>query len=102
VPSSATVEPFKSWPGDADGTALNRSHWVPQTSAASGFGSQDDCFVDDPDNIAVSGGTLTLSVRKEAAAFTCTTPASTSGQTNNSAPPALPGTLQVDYVRVWK
>ncbi|MEA2717096.1 MAG: hypothetical protein QOI99_1413 [Actinomycetota bacterium] len=60
-----------------DGTSLNRALWVPQTSAASGFGSQDDCYVDDPDNIAVSGGTLRLSVRKEAAPFTCTTPAST-------------------------
>lgn len=59
-----------------DGTSLNRNLWVPQTSAASGFGSQDDCYVDDRDNIAVSGGVLKLSVRKEAAAFTCRTPAS--------------------------
>ncbi|MEA2826809.1 MAG: hypothetical protein QOG43_1248, partial [Actinomycetota bacterium] len=60
-----------------DGTSLNRARWVPQTSAASGFGSQDDCYVDDPDNVAVAGGTLKLTVRKEAAPFTCTTPAST-------------------------
>ena len=59
-----------------DGTSLNRALWVPQTSATSGFGSQDDCYVDDPDNIAVSGGTLKLSVRKEAAPFTCSTPGS--------------------------
>src|SRR4051794_14334369 len=59
-----------------DGTSLNRSLWVPQTSATSGFGSQDDCYVDDPDNIAVSGGTLQLSVRKEAAPFTCAIPGS--------------------------
>src|SRR4051812_8731906 len=57
-----------------DGTSLNRSLWVPQTSAASGFGSQDDCYVDDPGNIAVSGGTLKLSVRTQAAPFTCATP----------------------------
>ena len=59
-----------------DGTSLNRALWVPQTSAASGFGSQDDCYVDDRDNIAVSGGALKLSVRKESAPFTCRTPGS--------------------------
>lgn len=58
-----------------DGTSLNRSLWVPQTSAASGFGSQDDCYVDSPRNISVSGGALNLTVRQEAAPFTCTTPA---------------------------
>jgi beta-glucanase (GH16 family) len=58
-----------------DGTSLDRRLWVPQTSAASGFGSQDDCYVDDPHNVAVSGGALNLSVRKLAAPFTCTTPA---------------------------
>jgi hypothetical protein len=59
---------------DFDGTALNRSLWVPQTSAASGFGSQDDCYVDDPDNVRLRNGALELSVIKEAAPFTCTTP----------------------------
>jgi beta-glucanase (GH16 family) len=60
-----------------DGSSLNRALWVPQTSATSGFGSQDDCFVDDPDNIAVSGGTLKLTVRKEAASYSCKTPTTT-------------------------
>jgi beta-glucanase (GH16 family) len=60
-----------------DGTSLNRSLWVPQTSAASGFGSQDDCFLDDPDNISVSSGTLKLTVRKEKAPITCRTPSGT-------------------------
>jgi beta-glucanase (GH16 family) len=57
-----------------NGTTLNRDLWFVQTSAASGFGSGDDCFLDDPDNVSVSGGSLKLTVRREAAPFTCTTP----------------------------
>jgi beta-glucanase (GH16 family) len=68
-----------------DGTALNRSLWVPQTTAVSGFGSGDDCYVDDPDNVAVSGGTLQLTVRKEAAPFTCTKPGGSFSTTYTSA-----------------
>lgn len=57
-----------------DGTALDRGKWFVQTTAASGFHSGDECFVDSPDNIAVSDGTLKLTVRKESAPFTCTSP----------------------------
>lgn len=57
-----------------DGTALDRTKWLVQTTAASGFHSGAECFVDSPNNVAVSNGTLKLIVRKESKAFTCTDP----------------------------
>ena len=57
-----------------DGTSVDRSKWLVQTTAASGFHSGAECFVDSPDNVAVSDGTLRLTVRKESAPFTCTSP----------------------------
>lgn len=56
------------------GTALDRSKWFVQTTAASGFHSGDECFVDSPNNVAVSRGTLRLTVRKASAPFTCDSP----------------------------
>jgi beta-glucanase (GH16 family) len=47
---------------------------VPITTAASGFHSGPECFVDSPNNVSVANGVLTLTVRKEAAPFTCTSP----------------------------
>ena len=57
-----------------DGTTLDRSKWFVQTTAATGFHSGAECFVDSGNNLAVSGGTLSLTVRKERAPFTCTSP----------------------------
>ncbi len=57
-----------------DGSTLDRTTWLPQQTAFSstnGYQIGDDCFVDDPDNVSVSGGALHLTVRKEAAPFTC-------------------------------
>jgi beta-glucanase (GH16 family) len=54
-----------------DGTALDRSKWVVQETATSGFTSGYDCVVDDPDNVSVAGGTLRLTARKEAAPQVC-------------------------------
>jgi beta-glucanase (GH16 family) len=74
-----------------DGTSLDRSKWLVQTTATSGYHSGAECFVDSPDNVAVSGGTLRLTVRKEAAPFTCRTPSGgyasqyTSGTVNGYA-----------------
>ncbi|MDX6374341.1 MAG: hypothetical protein QOD98_3329 [Nocardioidaceae bacterium] len=57
---------------DFNGTALNRTKWVPQTifstgDALSGYA----CYDDDPSVVSVSGGTLNLSVRKNATALPC-------------------------------
>ena len=57
-----------------DGTALNSKIWTVQTTAASGFHSGIECFVDDPDNVAVSGGTLKLTAHWEGGWFTCPKP----------------------------
>ncbi len=57
---------------DFTGTSLDRSKWVPQTvfstgDALSGYA----CYDDDPSVVSVSGGTLNLSVRKDASALPC-------------------------------
>lgn len=59
---------------DFDGTTLDRSKWIPQETANSGFGEGGECFVDDPDNVAVAGGSLRLTVRKEKSQLTCKDP----------------------------
>lgn len=57
------------------GTALNRSNWVVITTAASGYTQGlTACFVDSPNNVSVANGYLNLTVRKEAAPFTCQDP----------------------------
>lgn len=56
------------------GTSLDRSKWVPQTTAASGFHSGTECFVDSSKNISVASGYLNLTVRREAAPFSCSSP----------------------------
>src|SRR4051794_34232681 len=57
-----------------DGSALNRNKWVPQRTDSSGFWDGTACYVDDPQNVAVSNGTLKLTARKEAAPFYCKYP----------------------------
>src|SRR2546423_241135 len=52
-----------------DGSSLDTSKWVVQTTAASSFHSGAECFVNTPDNVAVAGGSLSLTVRREAAPF---------------------------------
>jgi beta-glucanase (GH16 family) len=54
-----------------NGASLDTTKWSPLTAAAAGIGQGQDCFVDSPNNISVSGGTLNLTSRKEAAPFTC-------------------------------
>jgi beta-glucanase (GH16 family) len=55
-----------------DGTSLDRSKWLPQVSATSGYlNGPTACFVDSPNNISVSDGTLNLTARKEPAPFDC-------------------------------
>ncbi|MHB8693170.1 MAG: glycoside hydrolase family 16 protein [Solirubrobacteraceae bacterium] len=64
---------FDSSTGDPG--SLNTSWWVPQTTATSGFTSGPSntpaCYVNSPNNISVSGGSLHLTARREAPPFTC-------------------------------
>jgi beta-glucanase (GH16 family) len=57
-----------------NGTSLDTNNWSVQTTASSGYHSGPECFVDSPNNVSVSGGTLNLTVRAEPAPFTCTSP----------------------------
>jgi beta-glucanase (GH16 family) len=57
-----------------NGTALDKSKWMPITTAANGRADGPACWVDSPNNISESGGTLNLTVRKEAQPFTCKSP----------------------------
>ncbi len=54
-----------------DGSSLDSTKWVAQTTAQSGFVNGPECYVNTPNNIAVGGGYLSLTARKEAAPFKC-------------------------------
>jgi beta-glucanase (GH16 family) len=63
-----------SFADDFSGSSLDRDKWVPAQTAFSGHSLGGDCWVDDPDNIIVSEGTLKLVSRRESAPFTCESP----------------------------
>jgi beta-glucanase (GH16 family) len=58
-----------------DPSALNGSWWVPQVTATSGYSTgpagAEVCYLNSPNNVSVSGGSLKLTVRREAAPFNC-------------------------------
>jgi beta-glucanase (GH16 family) len=54
-----------------DGSALDRTKWTPQVTSVNSFDAGLECFVDTPNNIAVADGSLQLTARKEASAFSC-------------------------------
>jgi beta-glucanase (GH16 family) len=66
-------EPWEcTWSDEFDGSSLDRSNWFPQETPASNWRAGDEgCWVDDPDNIFVSKGTLKLVARKEEQPFEC-------------------------------
>jgi beta-glucanase (GH16 family) len=55
-------------------TTVDGTKWLTVTTAATGFHSGAECFVSSSNNLAESDGVLSLTVRKEAAPFTCKTP----------------------------
>ncbi len=56
------------------GTTLDRSKWIPQQTATSGYRNGDECYVDSADNISVEDGALRLTVREEPEPFLCVDP----------------------------
>ena len=56
------------------GSTVNRANWLVQTTAASGFTAGPVCFVNNPNNVSVSNGTLKLTARKLAAPTLCASP----------------------------
>jgi beta-glucanase (GH16 family) len=65
---------------DFDGDSLDPSKWVAQRTDTSGYmNGMTACFVDSPNNVSVSDGSLKLTARQEPAPFNC-------GQTLSSFP----------------
>jgi beta-glucanase (GH16 family) len=66
-PSGLSGEWTCTFDDEFSGTSLNTANWQPQLTATSGYitGGQ-DCYVDNPNTISVSGGYLRLSVLKTA------------------------------------
>jgi beta-glucanase (GH16 family) len=59
---------------DFNGSSLDPAKWTPIKTAQNGISSGPACYVDSPANIAVGGGSLTLTARRENAPFTCASP----------------------------
>ncbi|MET0449990.1 MAG: family 16 glycosylhydrolase [Aeromicrobium sp.] len=74
-----------SFSDEFSGTALDRDTWTPQLTATSGYHIGADCYVDDPDNIAVGGGVLSLTVRRQASEFDCAMPGGSSHRASATA-----------------
>jgi beta-glucanase (GH16 family) len=55
-------------------TAIDGTKWYTVLTSYTGFHSGAECMTNDPNNLSEGGGVLSLTVRKEAAPFTCTTP----------------------------
>jgi beta-glucanase (GH16 family) len=61
-----------SFSDDFGGGSLDSSKWLPQQTANSGYlNGLSACFVDSPNNISVSGGSLNLTARQEPSWFWC-------------------------------
>jgi beta-glucanase (GH16 family) len=56
---------------DFSASQLDSTKWTPQLTSTSGFHSGSECFVDTPQNIAVTGGSLNLTLLKLKSQFTC-------------------------------
>lgn len=59
---------------DFNGPTVDRSKWIVQHTALTGWRSGRECYQNDPDNVRVSGGVLHLTAREEAGLFLCPTP----------------------------
>ena len=57
-----------------EGTTLDPMKWGVVQTSVSGFRSGGECYVDKPDNVAVSGGQLDLTVRAFENKFACLSP----------------------------
>ena len=71
-----------------DGSALDRTRWMPQTQFATGVQSAHACYSDDPSVINVANGSLNLSLRRVATPVSCTF-GGLSGPTNYIAGSAM-------------
>ena len=63
-----------SFDDEFNGTSVDQTKWRIQETSWNGFHSGPECFMDRPGNVAVSGGALQLTARREAHGFTCHAP----------------------------
>ncbi|UUW90390.1 glycoside hydrolase family 16 protein [Pimelobacter simplex] len=64
-----------SFDDDFNGTALDMTKWVVQETAVTGISALGKgCYVNNPNNVRVSGGQLLLTSRKESSYFQCQSP----------------------------
>ena len=56
------------------GTSLDTTRWLPQETATSDYTVGGECHLGGTENVAVGGGVLSLTVRKEPQPFQCQTP----------------------------
>ena len=54
-----------------NGTSLDRTKWLPQVNQVTGSGVTRSCWMDNPNNVAVGGGMLQLTVRRLALPIWC-------------------------------
>ncbi|MEZ0581349.1 IPT/TIG domain-containing protein [Nocardioides sp. MH1] len=57
-----------------DGQSLDPTKWILQQTALSGVRTDETCYVDSPDNIAVRDGELLLTTRRESQDIACDSP----------------------------
>ena len=75
TPVKADGTPYTcSFDDEFDGTSLDTDKWMVLTTAKNGVKAGTGCFVNAPDNIGESDGSLHLTVRREAAPFVCKSP----------------------------
>jgi beta-glucanase (GH16 family) len=60
-----------SFDDEFDGSTLDTGKWIVEQTADGGYHSGLECFEDNPGNVAVSGGTLNLTVQQASSSFLC-------------------------------
>lgn len=78
VPEAAVPQPGDgwrlAWAEEFDGTSLDRGRWNVENHSTYGDGNQElACLMDRPENLTVSGGTLTITARRETTPVACGT-----------------------------
>lgn len=68
----STGEPWVcTFADDFSGTALDTSKWIIASTALTGYTNKSECYTNDPKNVSVGNGVLSLTIRREPAPFTC-------------------------------
>lgn len=63
-----------SFDDEFDGSTLSTSRWDVQDTALTGYRSGDECYLNSPGTVSVSGGVLNLTAHRAPSPFTCQSP----------------------------